>query len=83
MISNFAVLPANGWIHCCGESKSAEDEDAVVVDDVADPKTDDIGISVGGGLTNIVGFNFFPESDFLLPSPTFDISQMDVVCCGV
>ena len=69
-ISSFAVLPANGWNHFCGESKSeecAEEEDAAVVD-VAEPKPGDIAISVD--TFNIVGF-FFPESN--LGGPTFDI----------
>ena len=58
-ISNFAVLPANGWNHFCGKSKSEEEEDAAVVD-VAEPKPGDIAISVN--TFNIVGF-FSPESN--------------------
>ena len=65
--SNFAVLPANGWNHFCGKSKSEEEEDAAMVD-VAEPKPGDIAISVN--TFNIVGF-FFPESN--LPGPIFDI----------
>ena len=75
-ISNFAVLLANGWIHCCDESNSvecAEDEDAtvVVLDVVAEPKLGDFAICSVDMFTSIVGF-FFPESN--LPCPVFDIS---------
>jgi hypothetical protein len=68
MISSFAVLPANGWIHCCGESKSVElveDENAAVVVDVAEPKPDDISTVLVDASTDIVGF-FFAESNFLV-----------------
>ena len=47
IISNFAVLLANGWIPCCGESNPAEwvvedvDEDAIVVRDDAELKPGD------------------------------------------
>ena len=68
IISNFAVLLANGWTQVWGESKSAEDEDAIVDDDADEEehKTDGVGISVDT-FSNIVGF-FFPESRFL-PGP--------------
>ena len=68
-ISNFAVLLANGWIRCCGESDSvecAEDEDATVGDVAAEPKPGDIAICS----VNTVGL-FFPESN--LPGLIFDM----------
>ena len=67
-ISNFAVLLANGWIRCCGESDSverAEDEDETVVD--AEPKPGD---TIAICSVNTVGL-FFPESN--LPGLIFDM----------